>query len=182
MAQRPTRTDDRADESARVRLSLATLDRVPPQVARPRYRREQLTPGIVQFGVSELHRAHLAVYLDRLMNAGLAHDWAIVGAGAVYVDREVRSRLAPQDWLYTVVERSATRSTARVIGVMPEFLPVTDPDLYGFSTIADPAAAVARMTDPAIRIVSMSGPSFFIGGTPLSRTPLRTKTSGGGPT
>jgi mannitol 2-dehydrogenase len=169
LAQRPTRTDDRADESARVRLSLATLDRVPPQVARPRYRREQLTPGIVQFGVSELHQAQLAVYLDRLMNAGLAHDWAIVGAGAVYVEREVRSRLAPQDWLYTVVEQSATRSTARVIGVMPEFLPVTDPDLYGFSTIADPAAAVARMTDPAIRIVSMSGPSFFIGGTPLSQ-------------
>ena len=27
---------------------------------------------------------------------------------------------------------------------------------------------MARMTDPAIRIVSMSGPSYFIGGTPLS--------------
>ena len=146
---------------ARVRLSLASLEKVPPGVGRPRYRRDQLTPGIVQFGVSELHRAHMAVYLDRLMNAGLAHEWAIVGAGAIYADREIRKRLAPQDWLYTVVERSATRSAARVIGVMPEFLPVTDPDLYGFATIAEPQAAVARMTDPAIRIVSMPGPSHY---------------------
>ena len=52
----------------------------------------------------------MAVYLDRLMNAGCEHDWAIVGAGAVYVDRDIRKRLAPQDWLYTVVECSATRS------------------------------------------------------------------------
>jgi mannitol 2-dehydrogenase len=108
----------------------------------------------------------MAVYLDWLMNAGLDHDWGIIGAGATYIDREVRKRLAPQDWLFSVIEQSAIRRDARVIGVMTEFLPVTDPDLCGFATIAEPEAAVARMADPAIRIVSMSGPSFYLGNYP----------------
>ena len=126
----------------------------------------------------------MAVYLDRLMNAGCDHDWAIVGAGAVYVDRDIRKRLAPQDWLYAVVECSATRFAARVIGVMPEFLPVTDPDLHGFATIADPQATVARMTDPAVRIVSMSGPSFFQEASPTidaDHPLIRAEVAGGTP-
>ena len=94
-------------------------------------------------------------------------------------------RLAPQDWLYTVVERSATRFDARVIGVMPEFLPVTNPDMYGFGTIADPQVTVARMTDPAIRIVSMSGPSYYQGcATPTvdaDHPLIRTEVAGGTP-
>ena len=51
-------------------LSLATLDRLPAGVARPTYARGDLSPGILHFGVGNFHRAHLQVYLDRLMNAG----------------------------------------------------------------------------------------------------------------
>ena len=47
-----------------------------------------LSPGIVHFGVGNFHRAHQAVYLDRLMNVGRDHDWAIVGAGVTAVRRE----------------------------------------------------------------------------------------------
>ena len=41
---------------------------------RPRY--DALTAGIVHFGVGNFHRAHQAVYLDDLFNAGRDHDWA----------------------------------------------------------------------------------------------------------
>ena len=49
----------------------------------PRYDRSALTRGIVHFGVGNFHRAHQAVYLDELFNAGDDHDWAIVGAGVL---------------------------------------------------------------------------------------------------
>ena len=60
----------------------------------------------MHFGVGNFHRAHQAVYLDELFNAGRDHDWAIVGAG-VLPGRAGRraSKLEEQDWLTTVVEQ-----------------------------------------------------------------------------
>ena len=52
-----------------------------------------LKAGIVHFGVGNFHRAHQAVYLDDLFNAGRDHDWALVGAG-VLRRREDRPRQA----------------------------------------------------------------------------------------
>ncbi len=54
---------------------------------------QALTPGILHFGVGNFHRSHQAVYLDDLFNAGLDHDWALVGAG-VFEAQEARSRHA----------------------------------------------------------------------------------------
>ena len=62
-----------------MKLSNSTLGGLP--VAVPSYDRAALTGGIVHFGLGNFHRAHQAVYLDRLMNAGKGHDFAIIGAG-----------------------------------------------------------------------------------------------------
>ena len=61
----------------------------------------------MHFGIGNFHRAHLQVYLDRLINAGRDLDWAIVGAGVTPYDVKMRDALAGQDWLSTVVEQSA---------------------------------------------------------------------------
>ncbi|MDQ1056367.1 mannitol 2-dehydrogenase [Arthrobacter globiformis] len=58
-------------------LSNSPLPGMPAPVATPSYDRAKLVSGIVHFGVGGFHRAHQAMYLDRLMNAGQAHDWAI---------------------------------------------------------------------------------------------------------
>lgn len=126
-------------------LSLATLDRLPAAVARPAYARADLAPGILHFGVGNFHRAHLQVYLDRLMNAGRDRDWGIVGAGVTPYDVKMRDALEGQDLLSTVVEQSAAVSAARVTGVMTDFLPPMDG-----------RAIVAALADPAIRIVSLT--------------------------
>ncbi len=128
-----------------IRLSLDTLDRLPEGVGRPLYARGELGAGIVHFGVGNFHRAHMQVYLDRLMNAGRDRDWAIVGAGVTPHDLRMRDALASQDLLTTVVEQSAERSAAHVTGVMTEFLPPME---------AGPI--IARLADPAIRIVSLT--------------------------
>lgn len=126
-------------------LSLATLDTLPAGVGRPKYARGDLSPGILHFGVGNFHRAHLQVYLDRLMNAGRDRDFAIVGAGVTPYDARMRDALAGQDWLSTVVEQSAAVSSAHVTGVMTDFLPPMDGP-----------AITAALADPAIRIVSLT--------------------------
>jgi mannitol 2-dehydrogenase len=126
-------------------LSLAALDRLPKGIDRPRYSRDGLRGGILHIGVGNFHRGHQAVYLDRLFNAGRDHDWALVGAGVRAADSAMRDALMAQDWLTTVVEQGADSSRASVTGAMVDFVPP-----------ANPEALLERMTDPAIRIVSMT--------------------------
>lgn len=127
------------------KLAIGNLDIIPAAVARPAYARSALSTGIVHFGVGNFHRAHQAVYLDALFNLGRDHDWAITGAGVLPSDEKMRRTLAGQDFLTTVVEQSAARSSARITGSMIDFL-----------TPGDPLAIIDKLADPAIRIVSMT--------------------------
>ncbi|MBT8365924.1 MAG: mannitol dehydrogenase family protein, partial [Deltaproteobacteria bacterium] len=128
-----------------IRIAAQNLDAIPAFTATPSYDRSALSAGIVHFGVGNFHRAHQAVYLDSLFNAGRDHGWAIIGAGVLPSDEKMRRVLADQDFLTTVVEQSASRSAARVTGAMIDFL---SPD--------DPAAIIRTLADPAIRIVSLT--------------------------
>ncbi|MBX3567356.1 MAG: mannitol dehydrogenase family protein [Rhizobiaceae bacterium] len=125
------------------KLSAATLASLPDNVAAPRYDRAALRPGILHFGVGNFHRAHQAVYLDDLFNAGVDQDWALVGAGVFEGEKKGRDILQAQDWLTTVVEQDSGHMQARVTGSMVDFL-----------VPGDATAVVARLADPAIRIVS----------------------------
>ena len=80
-----------------VALSLATLDQLPEGSARPSDDRADLSPGIVHIGLGNFHRGHQAWYLHRLMQEGLAHDWAIIGAGVRPGDTVQRDKLKGQD-------------------------------------------------------------------------------------
>lgn len=126
------------------KLSLATLSSI-KTAAIPGYARDNLTPGIVHFGVGNFHRAHQAVYLDALFNRGEGHDWAIIGAGTRASDAAMRDALSRQDWLTAVVEQEADTSAAHITGVMLDYL---EP--------GDSPAVIAALTDPAIRIVSLT--------------------------
>lgn len=128
-----------------VKLSSATLAELPSRVQRPSYARTSLSAGILHFGVGNFHRSHQAVYLDELFNAGKDHDWAIVGAGVMPAEEVGRQKLAEQDWLTTVVEQDSGHMSARVTGAMIDFL-----------RPGDTSAIVARLADPAIRIVSLT--------------------------
>jgi mannitol 2-dehydrogenase len=128
-----------------VRLSAGALAHMPSDVAVPTYRRSDLAAGIVHFGVGNFHRAHQAVYLDDLFNAGQDHDWAIVGAGVRDPDVTVREKLKQQDWLTTVVEQEAETTSARITGAMIDFV-----------RPYDVAANLDMLARPQIRIVSLT--------------------------
>ena len=129
-----------------MKLSNQTLTQLPGAIKVPSYDRSALTPGIVHIGLGNFHRAHQAWYLHRLMQQGLAHDWAIIGAGVRPGDAAMRDRLLAQDCLTTLIELDPEGVSAEVVGSMIDFLPV------------DPANAplIAAMSDPAIRIVSLT--------------------------
>ncbi len=115
-------------------------------VQTPAYDRSRLTPGIVHIGLGNFHRAHMAVYLDDLFAKGLGQDWAIIGAGVRAPDARMREALKAQDCLSTVIELDPKGKTARRVGSMIDFLPIE----------ADNAALIAAMSQPHIRIVSLT--------------------------
>ena len=129
-----------------IRLSDATLNDLPESIARPTYDRAVLSPGIVHIGLGNFHRAHQAWYLHRLLQLGLAGDWAIIGAGVRSCDSVQREKLLGQDCLSTLIELDPSGTSAEVVGSMIDYLPVEEGN----------AELIRRMTDPAIRIVALT--------------------------
>ncbi len=127
------------------KLSLANLPKLAEKASVPTYRREDLSAGILHFGVGNFHRAHLAVYLHDLFNQGKNLDFAIIGAGVMASDAKMRDVLKAQDYLTTVVEQDISKSAATITGPMIDFIAAPDFD-----------AIIDRLADPAIRIVSMT--------------------------
>ncbi len=131
-----------------LRLSESTLAGLPHEVARPGYDRSRVAPGIVHIGVGGFHRAHQAMYVDRLMSSHEdALDWGIIGVGTMPADVRMRDALAGQDYLYTLVLKHPDGALEpRVIGSLVGFLYAPE----------DPEAVLAQLSDPAIRILSLT--------------------------
>ncbi len=134
------------NETMLVDLRNDYLAEIPANISVPTYDRARLSPGIVHIGLGNFHRGHQAWYLHRLMQAGLAHDWAIIGAGVRPGDATMRDRLIAQDCLTTLIELDPAGMSAEVIGSMIDFLPVEE----------DNQSLIRTMSDPRIRIVSMT--------------------------
>jgi mannitol 2-dehydrogenase len=134
-------------QASALRLDAATVSAFAQRIPTPAYDRNRLSVGIVHFGVGGFHRAHQAMYLDRLMNAGLAFDWGICGVGVLDSDRPMQEALKAQGYLYTLVAKhSDGRYDPRVVGSIIDFLFAPD----------DPEAVIDRLADEATRIVSLT--------------------------
>ena len=125
-----------------MRLSDANLGSAKPGVQRPTYDRSQVTPGIVHLGIGAFHRAHQAVVLDTVLERD--PSWGIVGASLRRPDTS--DALTPQDGLYAVLVKDGDARQLRVIGSVLEVI-----DAPRRRT-----ALLARMADPATRIVSLT--------------------------
>jgi mannitol 2-dehydrogenase len=113
----------------------------------PGYDRDLVTPGVVHVGVGGFHRAHQAMYHDRLLTEGAARDWGICGVGVMAADRRMKEVLDAQDGLYTLVlKHSDGTYEPRVIGSIVEYLFAPD----------DPEAVIERMAAESTRIVSLT--------------------------
>jgi mannitol 2-dehydrogenase len=128
-------------------LNARTLAYWSDRLPAPAYDRDLVTPGVVHFGVGGFHRAHQAMYLDRLMNEGQGMDWGICGVGVMPADRKMKEVMEAQDGLYTLVlKHSDGTYEPRVIGSVVAYLFAPD----------DPEAVIEMMAAPSIRIVSLT--------------------------
>ncbi len=128
-------------------LSNATLSSLPNGVPGPTYDRSAVRAGIVHFGVGGFHRAHEAMYVDRLLNKGGAMQWGICGVGVMPADQRMRDALVAQDGLYTLVVKHPDGTTEpAVIGSIVDYLFAPD----------DPEAVIEKMADPSVQIISLT--------------------------
>ncbi|RWD67606.1 MAG: mannitol dehydrogenase family protein [Mesorhizobium sp.] len=125
------------------RLSNATIAKLPDAIAIPLYDRGAVRPGIVHLGVGAFHRAHQAAYVDACLADGEA-NWGIVGVSLRSPD--TRDALSPQDGLYTLAVRDSAGEQLQVIGSILSLLVAPE----------DPGAVLAALTDPRIRIVTLT--------------------------
>lgn len=129
------------------KLSNETLASLPADVVRPDYDRTTLTPGIVHIGLGNFHRAHQSWYLHRLMQMGLAQDWAIIGAGVRPYDDVQREKMAAQDYLTTLIELDPESGTsAEVVGSMIDYIDIVEGN----------GPLIERMAAADIRIVALT--------------------------
>ena len=82
-------------------LNNAALTGLP--IEAPNYDRSSVSVGIAHIGAGHFHRAHQAMYIDRLLQQGLAHEWGICGVGVMPGDWTMRDVLTDQDGLYTLI-------------------------------------------------------------------------------
>jgi mannitol 2-dehydrogenase len=127
-------------------LNARTLEYWRDRLPVPSYDRRLVTPGVVHIGVGGFHRAHQAMYHDRLLGEG-ALGWGICGVGLMAADRRMKQVLAAQDGLYTLVLKHSDGTwEPRVIGSIVEYLYAPD----------DPEAVIEKMAAESTRIVSLT--------------------------
>jgi fructuronate reductase len=97
---------------------------------------------MVHLGVGAFHRAHVAAYVDQVLRQD--PSWGIIGASLR--QSATRDALAPQDFLYTLAVQSGAGLETRVIGSILQVL----------DAATERGNLIAAMTDPRIRIVSLT--------------------------
>ncbi len=125
------------------RLCRAALEALPCGVARPAAGSGPVPIGVVHLGVGNFFRAHQAVVFDALI-AGGDRRWGVCG---VSLQRPaMRDALAPQDGLYTLIERDGGPPRASVIGALQQLQVAPE----------SPRAVVARIADPGVALVTLT--------------------------
>ena len=125
-----------------MKLSNHSLPQLPATVEQPAYDRDKVTIGLVHLGIGAFHRAHQAVYTDRILLSD--PSWGICGVSLR--SPETRDALAPQDGLYTLKVQDGQGERLSVIGSIVELLVAPE----------NPEAVLMRMADAVTRIVSLT--------------------------
>ncbi len=130
-----------------MKLNSHTLADFIEDVEVPTYDRSEVTAGIVHFGVGGFHRAHQAMYVDRLLQQGEASEWGICGVGVLPGDRKMRDVMEAQNCLYTLaLKHSDGAWDTRVIGSIVEYLFAPE----------NADAVIEKMAAESTRIVSLT--------------------------
>ena len=128
-----------------MKVKNAALTRLP--IDTPNYDRHSISVGIAHIGAGHFHRAHQAMYIDRLLQRGMAREWGICGIGVMPGDWTMRDVLRDQGGLYTLVlENPDGTRDAHMIGSIIDYRYAPD----------DPEAALEVLAAATTRIISLT--------------------------
>ncbi|QOL82358.1 mannitol dehydrogenase family protein [Pseudooceanicola spongiae] len=99
--------------------------------------------GIVHLGLGAFHKAHQAALTDLALTAG-GGDWRILGVSLR--SPKASQELAPQNGLFTLIEKGAEGSSARVIGSIADAI----------CSAGDPEPTLHAMAAEGTKIVSLT--------------------------
>lgn len=124
------------------RLNTSTLAQT-TNVISPNYNPDEHASGIVHIGIGGFHKAHQAVYTDDVLNK-FGGDWRITAVSLR--NPTARDQLTPQDGLYTVVEKTDTAITHRIIGVIEKVLVAPENSSAVIELLAKTSTKVVSLT------------------------------------
>jgi mannitol 2-dehydrogenase len=145
LTSKPVTGAPRTAEPRSLKLNSQNLSQL-HNVTVPTYQRQDVKQGIVHVGVGGFHRAHLAVYVDTLLEQFNVQDWSICGVDLQPFAAPMRDALAQQDNLYTMIECDTEGTSARVVGSITDYLFAPD----------NSEAVIEKMAHPDTHIVSMT--------------------------
>ena len=126
-------------------VSVREARNLPGVATFPRYDRAKLKPGIAHLGLGNFHRAHQALFYHEYLQRN-AENWMVHGIGPLESDRVLTGAMQSQDNLYSLVERSGTEDTLKVIGSIKQVSLAP----------ANPAGVIAALASDDIKIISLT--------------------------
>jgi fructuronate reductase len=137
---------DRTAHQGTKRLSMESIGSIRRGVRWPGFDPREVSPGILHLGCGAFHRAHQNIFTQRAIELdGCARSrWGVVGVS--FRSRQANQLLAPQEFLYSVLERGCEEISAEVVAVLRGILFAKE----------EQAKVIAAISDPRIRIVTLT--------------------------
>lgn len=126
-----------------------------PALLRPGYRPEECTPGWLHLGVGNFHRAHQALYVDRLLHRPDGREWGIIGINLRPSEQELIARLKARANRY-VLNANATDGS-REFREIASLLQLID-------HVSEPERAQRALALASVRIVTLTvtGAGYYL--------------------
>lgn len=123
-------------------LSKSSLEAV-NNCIKPSYIPAEHASGIVHIGIGAFHKAHQAVFTDDILSSQ-GGNWRITAVSLR--NTSARDQLAPQNGLYTLVEKSEASINYRVIGSIEKVIVAPE----------NPMAVIELLSQETIKIVTLT--------------------------
>ncbi|MDR2052921.1 MAG: hypothetical protein LBP80_05860 [Treponema sp.] len=129
-----------------VKLNQNNLAKIRTPVLIPAYNRDEVKPGIVHLGLGHFHRAHQALYLERLLNKGVTRA-GLFEINLVKDAFPLAKIAGEQDYLYTLLTKSRDGAeTVRIIGSIRGYSNATEDGESAIAGIAEAETCALTMT------------------------------------
>ncbi|MEJ1223913.1 mannitol dehydrogenase family protein [Sediminicola sp. 1XM1-17] len=128
-------------------LNTENIHSLPNTITTSKIDRDKIKTSIAHIGINNFHRAHQAYYIHELIEKHNELNFGICGIDLLESDRKIYNILKDQDGLYTLLIKDPNgKHENKVIGSIVEYF-------YGPE---NPMAAIERMAQPDIQIISLT--------------------------